>query len=831
MKRSYDATSDTPAIAQCFETPAEKTCPLLTEEGAKLKWCPRCGRPNRTIGVDHNMKFTMPSKTVKSKWFPLEVRGANPIRYEVSSASPTVRVVEQQQHGQDGFLVELQQALPQGSVKEIEVSIKTENGKRELDRLNKLSFEQSLTYPVTIRAIAPKIETDLQTAILHDRTRSRPIQIWYSGDVEELEVSIDVDGVGFGLFDARSERIRSKALLRSGEPFECFVARIDHETPYGAVKLSAPSCETVEVEVIWVDEKVTSLTPARYTVGVDFGTTGTSINVVEYTGDNERAYERAVPITDAGPVLEGDEMVLRRRWPTLIALVNSDRNGWLWGLEARAKSFDKDHFVIEGIKSRLRHGKGTIWVPEAGNEDHSVEMPVIEVVTWYFKQLRRLIEAQVPEIAEQVELGLPINIVFSLPVLDYNRDKTDYDRQREATLVSARKAFGEPYKIDTILEPEAAACYLVQMAYAGELQGLRASGKPYDVSVKHGETVMVYDSGGGTTDIIVGTLQINSGKLKLDVHMCERAVSDEKDGYGGVVYKDFAGRAVNDYFLEVLHQRTRDNKDDSNDLRSVVYDTEAQYFDDEADAIRESIKNGRFSWGTCQSRISSDFEDTKTKVSRDGIVSKIYGDDRLTVDRRFLDQIRRASVTTEQVEQIEHVLQTMESKDIHVSKVFLIGGNCELHALQEAIIEDLPESTTQIIVPTPKSNRGAFALNLFVPVGVCLANSVPRQLRPYTVEVREVLRNAEDRNPQRVVFPAGEVGERPIGMAFIEEPTLQIFAKLADGLERLLRTLAVPENLSWSSRVEAIFSMRGQELHVAWKPRIGPIQEEVLYLA
>lgn len=233
-------------------------------------------------------------------------------------------------------------------------------------------------------------------------------------------------------------------------------------------------------------------------VGVDFGTSGTSVWV--RSGKEETP---AMKLKDPG-ARDGDDPY---RFPTLIYVrVHNgveEPNGFYIGYAA-LREYEKTPnrgFLVRELKSDLRSDREPYLDYGPGYTLHAL-------LTRYLKTLK----SQVIDLA----LGDPARATvawnFSLPVLDSHRGGARFlfERQKNA-LDKAIRAAGyltsgvEP---QFFTEPYCAAVYLL-LGY-GDFEYAPGLGP------QPGEWACVFDSGGGTTDVVLGRLWREDGKLKFE---------------------------------------------------------------------------------------------------------------------------------------------------------------------------------------------------------------------------------------------------------------------------------------------------------------------------
>lgn len=217
-------------------------------------------------------------------------------------------------------------------------------------------------------------------------------------------------------------------------------------------------------------------------VGVDFGTSNTSVAYREHGTDRALV----LPLFNQGT-----------RIPTEVYCPSEDAppRDWLFG-RAAFEAFEDSNYTgifARDLKSALRHDPDR-QLPGSPPPDITYRSVLVEF-------LRRLLRAViVPFVSHSSPDALEgrIEFVFSVPVLDDDEAQEAY---RETMLAAARAAGYEEYgRLITCLEPTGAASYLV---------------REMKVPVQPGKKLVVFDSGGGTTDICLGTVEQRNGVLEL----------------------------------------------------------------------------------------------------------------------------------------------------------------------------------------------------------------------------------------------------------------------------------------------------------------------------
>ena len=147
----------------------------------------------------------------------------------------------------------------------------------------------------------------------------------------------------------------------------------------------------------------------RYTIGIDFGTSGTSIVL----SDANIRDEYGVPYVEFLPEkYEGElgNVEATNRFPTTIYCLDADRQKWYYGSRAEKEFSDKkgQGALILQLKSRLRGENLQL-------DNSQPHLNALELATWYFEQL--VADFILPRIGPDLDDGDKVRFVISLPVL------------------------------------------------------------------------------------------------------------------------------------------------------------------------------------------------------------------------------------------------------------------------------------------------------------------------------------------------------------------------------------------------------------------------------
>ncbi len=240
-------------------------------------------------------------------------------------------------------------------------------------------------------------------------------------------------------------------------------------------------------------------TRTRYVLGVDFGTSGTSI----WKRDGRDDRLEAVPLTDPHAVAGRDDP---HRFPSVlyVSFRNGHEVGFFIGYEAlrrRVEDLEPGLFVTE-LKTLLR-AEGEPYVAKFG-PNYRVDL----LLKRYLETLRRQI------ILPDLEGGEAASVAwnFSLPVLDSHRGGTQtlYNLQRSRLEKAIRAAHfvGPNDTLEFFTEPFCAAIYL--LLQHGHYRYPQFD-PPHD-----GDWACIFDSGGGTTDVVLGQVRLDGARMRFE---------------------------------------------------------------------------------------------------------------------------------------------------------------------------------------------------------------------------------------------------------------------------------------------------------------------------
>ena len=357
--------------------------------------------------------------------------------------------------------------------------------------------------PLVLQVSSPrpaKLEVATEVLLLSGRERERELELINSGD-SPLQLRPPVVPVGFEI-SARDSGNSGEWVLAPGAR-KVWSVRALSQAPAGATAMALHNIAGVELG------KITMLVPARsalatrtrYVVGVDFGTSGTSI----YQRDGRDDNQKAVALLDVKARAGVDDP---KRFPTVlyVSFKNGLESGFYIGYEALQKQQQKEGdapgLFVREIKSLLRTDEEPFVLQFGPN--YRVDL-----------LLRRFLQKLREQIIEpQLEGGRTASVAwnFSLPVLDSHAggSRQLFERQKSRLENAIRDAgtIKTGDELEFFTEPFCAAVYL--------LLGHGNYRYPRNRGPRDGDWACIFDSGGGTTDVVLGRLRLEQGQMRFE---------------------------------------------------------------------------------------------------------------------------------------------------------------------------------------------------------------------------------------------------------------------------------------------------------------------------
>ena len=354
--------------------------------------------------------------------------------------------------------------------------------------------------PLYLLVSAPrpaKLEIETAVLVLGGRARGRVLSLHNSGETALVlrpplwpagfEIEAKEKGPGEWTLPPGARKkwmVRASPSARSGET---------------VVALANERGETLGQLSLFVPAVTGLATRTRYVIGVDFGTSGTSI----WKRDGRDDRLEAQPLCDPFAVAGREDA---RRFPSVLYV--SFRGGY-------ESSFSIGY---EAVRKRTEDSSPGLWVRElktllrAEGEPYVAEFGPNYRVDLLLKRYLEKLRSQI--ILPELEGGETASVAwnFSLPVLDSHRGgaQTLFNLQKSRLEKAIRAAhfLGTNDVLEFFTEPFCAAIYLL-------LQHGHYRYPQFDPP-RDGDWACIFDSGGGTTDVVLGQVRLQEGQLRFE---------------------------------------------------------------------------------------------------------------------------------------------------------------------------------------------------------------------------------------------------------------------------------------------------------------------------
>ena len=230
-------------------------------------------------------------------------------------------------------------------------------------------------------------------------------------------------------------------------------------------------------------------------VAIDFGTRNTGIRI--------RWRRTLVPGKPDGMIDALGDTANSARFPTEMVIEKNDRRV-LWGSAAadaiRGNRLQENDFPVENLKTFLREGR-------EGFTDNGERWTNQEILNRYIARIISRLDEYLKNSDAETPLsrnGIRLQFVVTRPVLDFNSGDSIGSTYENALRLAFVKAGVDSDTLIFALEPVAAAIGIARRR-AAELLALQ------------GKTVAVIDSGGGTTDISLARVNLENGRVALEI--------------------------------------------------------------------------------------------------------------------------------------------------------------------------------------------------------------------------------------------------------------------------------------------------------------------------
>lgn len=720
----------------------------LKGKADQVRFCGRCGSKNARLDVHVDPEYLTTGAFTRAR-LTLTAYGPHEIEVTVGEHSSTASVAPPRTKVHPNRPEPLDVTLespPTGSdITSVHISVTDNAGIRNQEKpweLSPKSVEQH--FEVKFRSVKGDIEAIPSGLFFTDGLSVLSVRVALkdSGFPGQVPIFVSAHGTGFDLVH-RGVRVSQISEPISSQTHCTFSVQSRAGTePKGYLSIRGQDGTETKVKVLYVSSADLAQDVPPLCIGIDFGTSGTSVFVREHPNSWQEA--RALEMSYGEGSLEKSE-----RWPTRFYLEGADRSLWKFGFEANlaedlAKSDQKprDSYRVEDrLKALLRDPQKRVEVPGIGQVEPR------DILVWYFKQLKTHIAQQFRPQMDWLRHGYKCELYISLPVLDQKRE---YELQQSVTLSAAAEAFGPQFIIKPMLEPRAAATVLLLLAHSQSLFEIDSdTGIKREVTLNDGEIILVYDSGGGTTDIIIGEIKLLRSGPELRVKLSRSAVRASGHPYGGTSVTDSLAGGLFGFFSRAypdlappenpfnVWARQVDNSDSPSATAFTVAPVPGQV-------------EMPTDWWRRFPRSFFRLEDAKLQLSKTNeavdlqMVHGDLGDTASLTPESLVRYCERNLDVTSQLHCIRSAVRDYEMQEASqdkktISKVFLVGGNCGLVALRNRLINELNGDSLQVVVPQAmyhdrSGKEKPLPLNLVVPMGTCLAPCVQTSGIPYSQE-------------------------------------------------------------------------------------------------
>lgn len=403
--------------------------------------------------------------------------------------------------------------------------------------------------------------------------------------------------------------------------------------------------------------------------GIDLGTTNSTVSVIQVDG---YTFEEPIDILKTIPIYQLDKH--KNVMKDKISLPSSiyfdlDNNNIYTGVYAKDVygSGNKPMQTIRSVKTRMG-GESLVEIPYT-KSDKSIYFNMVQCSALFLKTIKKSIELQFEN--EEVK-----GAVVTVPAA-FNIDERQ--ATRNAMLLAG---FEEVYILD---EPTAALLYYANDSY----------NKPGGLEVSENEEVyrMVYDIGGGTTDVSIARMMLDE-EDNLDLKIVGRSPRMDLGG-------DDFDQYLASYFLSRFEQGEEDIHDlsvpDQNRMISrIVYNAEREKISIN-EKIKENLGNER------------KLKRLKNYVSFEVINGKYLVD--VELNKEKLNNIFYDLVSTSEAKVLKAVKDALRDAELRkedISEVILTGGMSNFYIVEEALRNYFGENTRFVLIDTESAvSKGA----------------------------------------------------------------------------------------------------------------------------
>ena len=522
----------------------------IPADGVAWRYCPRCGRATGHITYQPpDCKLSVPLQAAKRCQIALRNEGLTPVNVSVQleaglegvrllSYLTTASVDTRRPH-----YIELEvPPLEQSEYRLATLLVEVQDAPREVEgdpwdtppmRPLRLPLSAEVEAPAELRPIE-------EIALFREGVAERIVTLENRGGTR-AEVADVVPPRGYEVVPlqesnrvAGGERLRYKVRRKwheAAEPESLLVVKTSDGHSY-AIELHSALHGDIRSE-------------PQAIIGIDFGTTFSSIAFRECRGHPDQHDDVEFLL----PPGESEFRIPSRAWLSL-------QNELVFGSAAdrRYEGLEAESFRFREMKSLLRNPQAAEVDPAYRQEEGIAfarrrfgenwgEALVSEYLRWMYQTCIQ------PELARRFgTTEADVLYIFSVPVLDFNRDgQPQYERQLASMKRCIARAGFPLYedaadnRVEFQFEPVCASLGLLHPPRdvvqdrqgtgdrAGKWPVLGSPGYP----VQEGDRIAVYDSGGGTTDVVLARVGMDEkGTISLAIEQC-LGVDSKAQTFGG----------------------------------------------------------------------------------------------------------------------------------------------------------------------------------------------------------------------------------------------------------------------------------------------------------
>lgn len=465
------------------------------------------------------------------------------------------------------------------------------------------------------------------------------------------------------------------------------------EGEMGTISIGDNRGGSATASVIGLEPAKTVRSPV-YRISIDFGTSGTSIVV--------RSHRVKWSATMAGESARFPSAILLRQGATR-----------LYGQQAI------DKFLSTG-------GRGSFLVTELKKllqtEDEMVpgtRTEIDELLTWYLRQMLQdviLPKLRTLEGGAPIE-GLEMEFVFTLPVLDGGESRARHETRMKAAVAAAE--FHKYGQVNWLDEPESALLAMIFAQGFDETAEDASGHRPPAFS--HNDRVLVFDSGGGTTDICTATVVYEDGQFRLTNVKSSSLDLEELYQQDKVASRDFGGTTVTQTLGALLYLESGETS--SNAFRALLREDHRR---EDFPVTQQNWVGEPKPWFQIFRQFYHRLENAKRTLCASDADRANIVEGGLPLHRSYLDDCVDLLLRTLD-EKLIKICDDSFGRGVRPNVVVCVGGN--------SFVRQIPEAVQRVLSGSSMARLSSKIVNCAVAFGgVCLSEVLLPPL-PYDLEI------------------------------------------------------------------------------------------------